>query len=102
MEPRDQQEHDPQQGPDSPREGERATEKTGPEAPQVIGTDAPLINKGAAYQSDWASQPDRNMVVQTGRIREPNEPFNPNFVMVPSNPTDRRRAAPAPGTGRIK
>src|SRR6516165_6827053 len=97
MQRRDQQEHDEQQGTDPPREGERATGNGGPEAPQLIGTDAPLITKGPAHQSDWTRYPDRTMVVQTNRIREPNEAFHPNFVMVPIE-SDR----PAPdrsGTG---
>ncbi len=101
---RDQQEHDEQQGTDPPQDGERATGNGGPEAPQVIGTDAPLITKGPAYQSDWTSHPDRTMVVQTNRIREPNEAFNPNFVMVPiesdRSPPDRSGAGD--GEGKVK
>lgn len=71
---------------DDTRQGSDAARTAGPDAtegPQVIGTDAPLISKGPAVESDWASQPDRVMVVQTNRIREPNQPFSPNFVMVP-------------------
>src|SRR5262249_1266079 len=104
MEPRDQQGHDQQQGSDSPQEGERATGPNGPDDPRVIGTDAPIITKGPAYQTDWASQPDRTMVVQTNRIREPNEAFNPNFVMVPIEPDRpaRDRSGAGNGEGNVK
>ncbi len=52
----------------------------------MIGTDAPLISRGPAVESDWSGQPDRIMVVQTNRIYEPNQAFNPGFVMVPVEP----------------
>ncbi len=84
-------EHDRPEGSERPRgddmrQGSDLARAAGPEAsegPQVIGTDAPLISKGPAVESDWSSQPDRNMVVQTSRIREPSQPFSPSFVMVP-------------------
>jgi hypothetical protein len=83
MEQPDQQEHREPQGSESPQECGRATGKGKPEAPQVIGTDAPLIALGPAYQSDWKSHPDRTMVIETSRIHETNDAYNPNFIMVP-------------------
>jgi tetratricopeptide (TPR) repeat protein len=116
MEPQDQKDQDQQQGsgshedqdrnqnqrPDSPQKGEHTPRSNDPEAPQVIGTDAPIITKGPAFQSDWASEPDRIMVVQTNRIREPNEAFHSNFVMVPIEPDRPAQDRSGGGNGEGK
>ncbi len=103
MEPRDQREPDPHQGSDPPRDGKYAAGDGGPEAPQVIGTDAPLIASGPASRPDWADHPDRNLVVQTSRIREPNQAFTPNFIMVPveSGQPPRDRSGAGYGGERV-
>ncbi len=107
MEPHDPQRDERQQGSDRPeeyegRQGSDPTHERGRsagegefEGPQVIATDAPLIAKGPAIETDWAGQPDRNMVVQTSRIREPNQAFSPNYIMVPVE-------AERPVRGRIR
>ncbi len=74
MEPREHQEHD------EPVRSARAPGPAGPEA-QVVGTDDP--QSGPAHRAADMSEPDRNMVVQTSRIREPNQAFSPNWAMVP-------------------
>ncbi len=121
MERQDQQDQDQQQGSDAPQDqdqehgshsnqgqepeqGSESPRSRGPESPQVIETTAPIITLGPAIQSDWASHPDRIMVVQTNRIREPNEAFNPNFVMVPIEPDrpSQDRSGGGNGEGKVK
>ncbi len=84
MEQNDHSEHDEHNRSDSPPARETPTGNGGPASgPLIIGTDNPDIRSGPAARADWQRHPDETMVIETSRIREPNEEFNPGFVMVP-------------------
>ncbi len=83
MEPQDK-EHDQQQGADSASKGEHNTEQKAPTAgPQVIRTDDPVLTPAQKYNPDWINHPDRNMSIETSKIRASTEAFNPNYILVP-------------------
>ena len=86
-------------GSDSPGDRER-TRETGPEAPQVIGTDAPLISKGAASSPTGRASPIGTWSSRRAGSASRTRRSVRTSSWSPSNPTDRRRAAPTPGTGR--
>src|SRR4051794_2802158 len=70
----------------SPQESEQArgSGNGGPESgPKPIRTDDPLISSDPGSDSYAKAQSSGTTVIETSRIRGPNEAFNPNFVMVP-------------------
>src|SRR5690348_970160 len=84
MEPRDHQDNDQRQdGGSPPREEDRAGNSRPAAGPQAIGTNDPAITAGPAYPADPERDPDQTTVIETNRIRGPNEAFTPNFVVVP-------------------
>jgi tetratricopeptide (TPR) repeat protein len=89
--------------PSQDQEHEKKNEEGGPPGarPQVIGTDDPAIATGSAPSPDWASGPDRPMVIETNRITESNGGANTKLVMV-SVPTPIPSAPPRGDSGEPK
>jgi tetratricopeptide (TPR) repeat protein len=42
--------------------------------------------RGPGDQAGWRGDPDESVAIETSQIRGPDEKFNPNFVMVPTEP----------------
>ena len=95
MSPQNHDEHEKHQGSDS-SPGRASTTGDGGQAadPQVIGTNDPVMTSGPSYRSEWKEHPDSNMVIETSRIREPDEARTPDLVMVPVeyDPTPHNRS----------
>ena len=69
--------------------------------PQVIGTDDPAIATGSPPSPDWASGPERPMVVETNRITQSNGDANAKLVMVSvSTPSASPRVDPVGHKGK--
>jgi len=71
MEPRDHDEHPRQETPASDESASESGVVGG--GSQVIETDDPGVVSGTVVQADWKKQADRTIIIQTSRIREPNE-----------------------------
>ncbi len=84
MESPSNKEKDEPREPDSPRESEHARgEGRHQTGSQPIRTDDPLISSEPGSGSNARAHPSGTTIIETSRIRGPNEAFNPNFVMVP-------------------
>lgn len=84
MESQNNEENDAPKASDSPQQGEPASERRGPEtASKPIRTDDPLITSEAGPGSRSMAHPSGTTVIETSRIRGPNEGYSPNFVIVP-------------------
>ena len=66
---------------------------------QVIGTDDPAIHSGPASRNEWEKEPNKTMVVETTRIREPDESRGPDVLMVPVKYEGGSRPAPRGNDG---
>src|SRR5690349_7453137 len=92
MEPPDDKQH-PERRESEPPRGEEKARDDGPSAgPPAIETSDPLVRSGPAAYSQNLGDPDRIMIIETNRIREPDAASTPHFVAVPVE-FDR----PAPG-----
>ena len=77
-------EHDDRQTSESsPPRNTDATESRSAIEPQTIDTDDPVVVAGPPQGSQWKQHPDSTMVIQTSRIREPEDSRVPSLVMVP-------------------
>ena len=95
MESPNNEEKDEPRASESPQESEhaRGSGNGGPESgPKPIRTDDPLISSDPGSDSNARAQSSGTTVIETSRIRGPNEAFNPNFVMVPVETPQPRQA----------
>src|SRR5690348_7930090 len=75
-----------------------------PESAEGIKTQKSASAAGPVMPTSPTSSPDQPMVIETSRIREPNEPFHSGLVMVPVevNPQPRDRGATGKDQGQEK
>jgi hypothetical protein len=74
--------HDSESSPSPPRSTGTSPSRSAVE-PQSIDTDDPVVVSGPPQGSQWKQHPDSTMVIQTSRIREPDDAPAPSVVMVP-------------------